>query len=232
MENAYCLYGTAPVIKKMKVGATVNVGVMTLENAAGGLLPCTTTSAVGSYGVSLDTGTYTTTQGDTEGVVSLDIRPHNVIRARMSGGATEGTDLTTLSNTAAESAGTTITDADTGSADMDSGSVWRLVKGDGAGNQTDESRIITTHNSATDFVVTVPFLQDIAAADEFLFCPWSIGTDGNGNVQTSTAFTEADATIASGTGTVAAVVEIIPRGAGNSYVDFLNGDHALNFAVT
>lgn len=229
MENAYCIYGGGALVRKYKTGAAIAKGVMTLENAGGGLLPCTTTSAIGSYGLSLDAGTYSTTQGDVEGTVSVDIKPHNVIRAKISGGATEGTSMTVLSNTAAETAGTTVTDADVGTADMDSGTVWRLV----ADNQpSDESRIITTHNSATDFVVTVPFLQDIAAADEFLFAPYSIGTDGNGNVQTTTAFTEADGSIASGTGTVAVVVDLLTRGKDNSYVEFLNADHALNYAVT
>ena len=227
MKNAYCLYGGAPRIKKLKLGATIAKGVLSLQNAAGGLLPCTTTSAISSFGIALDGGTYSTTQGDPEGVASFDIRPHVVIRARISGSATEGTDMTKLSNTSAESAGTTITDADTGSADMDSGTVWRLVNG----GQSSESRIITTHNGSTDFVVTVPFLQDIASGDEFLFAPYSIGKDGSGNVQTSTAFTEADGSIASGTGQVSSVVEVLTYEEGNSFVDFVTGDHALNFAV-
>jgi len=229
MENASCLYAGGPVIKKLKIGASIARGVMTLENTAGGLLPCTTTSAVGSYGVTLDAGTYSTVQGDTEGVVSVDIRPHNVIRARISGGATEGTDLTTLSNTSQSTGGTVVSDADVGSADMDSGTVWRLVAD---GQTSDEERIITTHSGGTSFTVTVPFLQDLEVGDEFLFSPYSIGSDGNGNVQTTAAFTEANGAIASGTGVVAAVVEVITRGPGNSYVDFVNGDHALNFAVS
>ena len=258
MKNAYCLYGGAPRIKKLKLGATIAKGVLSLQNAAGGLLPCTTTSAISSFGIALDGGTYSTTQGDPEGVASFDISPHVVIRARISGGATEGTDMTKLSNTSAESAGTTITDADTGSADMDSGTVWRLVNG----GQSSESRIITTHNGSTDFVVTVPFLQDIASGDEFLFAPYSIGVDAAvaigtinatpqlvdgfdtlliqsprgvdaaGNVQTTAAFTEANGAIASGTGQVANVIELLTFEEGNSFVDFLTGDHALNYALT
>jgi hypothetical protein len=228
MKNAYNLCGAAAVLKKLKIGASIAQGVLTLENAAGGLLPCTTTSAAGSYGLALDTGTYSTTQGDDEGTVTCNIQPHEVIRARISGGAAEGTDMTTLVNTSQSTGGTVVSDADVGSADMDSGTVWRKVKG----GQSDESRIITTHTGSASFTVTVPFLQSIEVGDEFLWSPYSIGNDGSGNVQTSTAFTEANGAIASGTGQVANVIEVLTYEENNSSVDFLTGDHALNYTVT
>lgn len=228
MKLGYHLSGGAPLLRRLKIGASfANAGIVTINGAAG-VIPSTTTDFADSMGLALDTGTYSTTQGDAEGLVTVDIRPDAAIRALMSGGATEGTALTTLVNTAASTAGTTVTDADVGSADMVSGTVW-CTKGANVG----QSRPIATHNSATDFVVTVPFKNDIAVGDEFLFCPYNeVGlTDGAGNVQTSTLFTQADASIASGTGGLATVVALELNGASDSYVLMRLGDHVFDIST-
>lgn len=227
MQTRFHLYGGAPLMRRTKIGASfANAGIVTINGAAG-VIPSTTTDFADSMGLALDTGTYSTTQGDAEGFVTVDIRPDAIIGALMSGGATEGTGLVVLSNTAAETAGTTITDADTGSNDMVSGTVWCI-----SGANVGQSRPIATHNAATSFVVTVPFPNDIAAGDEFLFCPYNEAglTDGAGNVQTTTLFTQADASIASGTGGLATVVELNLNGRYDSYVLFRLGDHIYDIS--
>ena len=128
-------------------GATTSLGV----------IPCTTTSFANAQGFAMDVGTYSTTQGAAEGLVTLDVRPDLVIRALMTAGATEGTALTVLQTTSASAGGTTVTDADVGSADMDGGTVWCI-----SGNNVGHSRGITAHTGSTSIVVTVPFPRAIA----------------------------------------------------------------------
>ena len=227
MQESGHLCGGAGLHKKFKIGASiVSAGIPVIDGTAG-VIPCTTTDAADTPGLGLDTATYSTTQatvlaaGD-EAFVTVSIRPDLIIKALMSGGATEGTALTTLSNTSASAGGTTITDADVGTATPVTGTVWCVT-----GNNRGQSRIITTFNSAQDIVVTVPFTRTIAVGDTFHQCPWAKEPGaGAGNVQTTTLFTQADATIVAGTGLVAAVVDLELKGSTDSYVLFITPDHA------
>jgi hypothetical protein len=220
-----------------KIDATVVEGepvIATVTGATGGYIAdATTTSLTNCAGLVIGASsfnphgggagslTYSTTQGDTEGLARVIINPDLVFRARMSGGATTGTALTTLSNTAASSGGTTITDADVGSAAMDDAVVW-CSKGANLG----QSRRVTTFNSATSFVVTVPFSRAIAVGDEFLFCPFlPVFTS---TIQLTSDFLEADASIAVATGANAKSIELVLNGATDSYVHFIARDHAYN----
>ncbi len=234
MLEAGHLCGGGSVIRNYKIGATfADPGIVAINGTAG-IIPCTTTDFADTPGLALNTATYSTAQGAThaEGLVRVSVRPDLIIKALMSGGATEGTVLTLLSNTSASTDGLTITDADVGSNDMDSGTVWCV-----SGANVGQSRLITTHTGSTSFAVTVAFLNDIAVGDEFLFCPWGMqgaggaGDDGVGNVQTSTLFTQADASIASGTGGVATVVDLELNGRTDSYVLFVLQDHIFGVAT-
>ena len=224
------LSGGAGIERAYKISASfANAGVPTRAGAtATGIRPVSTTSFADSVGLAIDTGTYSTTQGDAEGLVRVQVRPDLVIKALMAGAAAEGTAMILLSNTAAETAGTVVTDADVGTADMVSGTLWCI-----AGANVGQSRVITTHSASTSFTVTVPFLNDIAAADEFLFCPWSLqgdgvaDLDGVGNLQTSTLFTQANAAIASGTGGAAVIVDLELNRRTDSAVHFILQDHHL-----
>lgn len=232
MIEAGHLSGGAGIHRKYKVGASfASIGVIAIDGTAG-VVPCTTTDFGDTPGLGLDLATYSTTQGDAEGLVTVSVRPDIVIRALMAGGATEGTALTLLVNTSASTDGLTITDGDVGSADMDSGTVWCV-----GGANFGQSRLITTHTGGTSFAVTVPFLNDIAVGDEFLFCPFGLqgsgagGSDGVGNLQATTLFTQADASIASGTGGVVAIVDLELNGRTDSAVLFVLGDHIFNVAT-
>lgn len=216
---------------RLKIGATIaNRGTILVDSTAGEVGPCLTTDFADSYGISLGTATYTTSQSASmvEGVVDADANPFAVIQARMSGSSTTGTALTVLSNTSASSAGTTITDADVGTATFVQGLIYCL-----SGANAGLSRIVTTFNSATSAVVTVPFPRTIAVGDTFLWSPYSRMQPAAGNLQaTATDFIDADASIAAGTGGVVAVTEVIFGTAAASYVQFILGDHALSVANT
>lgn len=223
------LAGGGPLHYKYKLGASVvSAGIPIIDGTAG-VIPCTTTDAADAAGLGLDTGTYSTAQGAThaEGLVTVSRRPDLIIKALMAGGATEGTALTLLVNTAASTDGLTVTDADCGTADVTGGTLW-CTKGANVG----QSRTITTFNSATSLVVTVSFPQDIAVGDEFLFCPWQAAPSAAaGNVQATTLFTQANATIASGTGLVTAVTDLELNGRTDSAVLFILADHMFNTAT-
>jgi hypothetical protein len=234
MRVAGHLNGGASYISKFKIGASATFATQgtpaVFDPAATlGLILATATSAVDAAGLALDTGVYSTTQG-AEGTIDVDIRPDLVIEALVSGAAAEGTALTLLSNTSASSGGTTITDADTGSADMDGGTVWRYP-----GEQADASewRSITTHNSATDFVVTVPFSTAIAVGDQFLFVPYNktgngaAGEDGCAFMSFTTNIIQAQGAAAAGTGAEVVVVDLVLRGRRNTTVRFKLRDHVF-----
>lgn len=247
-------YGGADVQRRFPVAVTIaNAGIPSIVvTDAVGIRPATTTSFADTMGLITDTATYSTTQADLDDVgsdlsvgvtpptitgldmgrvVSVSVRPDLIVEALASGGATESTALTLLVNTSASSAGTTITDADVGTADMAGGLIW-CTKGANAGL----ARPIITLNSATSIVTTVPFPRTIAVNDEFLFVPWNAyGTgasamDGISHVQASTLFTQANAAIASGTGGRVKVVEVVCAGRSDTKVRFLFGDHQYGYA--
>jgi hypothetical protein len=232
MKLAYTLDGSAPILKKLKLGASVaTAGIPVIADASndyGECIPATTTSAADTYGVAIDTGTYTTTQSATmvEGVVTVIINPNAVWKALMSGGATSGTTLQVLESTVQSTAGTTITDSSVGSATMAGGTAWGV-----AGGNVGHSRIITTFNSGTSIVVTVPFPQDIETTDDYAQCPWS-RNGSNGNLQLTSTFEQANAAIVVGTGCEVAVVELDLNGLTDSYVLFKLTDHVLGGYIT
>ena len=235
MYHAGHLSGGASLLKKLKLGAAMaDPGIVMIAGVttAVGVIPCTTTSFANAYGLAQDEGTYSSTQGAAEGLCTVNVRPDAIIRARMSGGATEGTALTTLINTAASAGGTLITDADVGSNDFDGGIVW-CTKGNNVGH----SRSVTAHSAATSVTVTVPFPRAIAVGDEFIVIPYNwvgtgaAGADGPMAVQTSTLFTEADASIAAGTGGEVSVIDLELNGASDSYVLFKLRDHVHDSAA-
>ena len=174
------------------------------------------------HGGSAGSLTYSTTQGDAEGLVRVYINPDAIYEAPMSGGAAAGTALTTYTAAAANAGGTTFTDADAGTS-MDDGTCWGIAPN----NNIEQSRKITTHTIATGAItVTVPFLRAINAADAFLLCPYLPLTGTT--VQLGTLLTQADASIAVGTGGNARIVELVLNGTTNSFVRFIGRDHCFN----
>lgn len=232
MEVIGLLSGGAPVIKKYQVNATFgNAGVPALigaSNEAGLDLP-TTTAAADVVGITLDTATYTTTQGtgssSAERLVSVIINPDAIIRARMSGGSTEGTALTQYTVTTADSDGVqVITGDDWSSPETDEGVVWGY-----SGSNVGQIRKVTS-TATTYGQVTVPFDYNPAVGDVYLKAPyWPMQCV---TVQLTDAFYEADASIAVGTGANFAPIDlecndISNDGTTKSYVHMLARDHFL-----
>ena len=82
--------------------------------------------------------------------------------------------------------------------------------------------------------MTVAFPNDTAVGDNFLRCPYS--PMQTVTVQLTTNLTQADASIAVGTGAPFRVVELILNDVGGegrtrSYVEFVSNSHALDFAA-
>lgn len=241
---AYILSGAAPVMKKFQYGVTlVASGIpftIPASNTAGVVIG-TTTGATDLVGFSLDQGldrtglaqsTYTTTQGTGANsalrTVTLIINPDAVWRFTMCQGATENTALTLRTVTTASSGGTAITTAEswTGT-EYDEGYTW-CYSGANAG----DARKITS-TSATAGTVTIPFDYATVVGDTFIRVPWTPmqGT----TIQLTTLLTQADASIAVGTGAPFRPIELILRditdfGQTNSYVVAVSNSHALRLA--
>lgn len=231
MELAYTLSGAAPVMKKYQVAATnTTIGVPYLIPASNGagIVLATTTGAADMVGVNVDAaGTFVTGQqsdnSDTARLTTIIINPDAVWRLLMSGGATEGTALTLLPVTTASTTGLAVTTASEWSnPTYDEGTTWGF---DGA--NAGKARKITSVSS-TAGTVTVAFPYDTAVGDNFLRCPYN--PLQSTVIQLSTLLTQADASIAVGTGAAFKPIELILNdqswsGRTNSYVLALSGDH-------
>jgi len=243
MKVSGTLYGGAEVMRRYHIGATFsNPGIIAIDagNDPNGVIPSTATDFADCLGLALTSGTYSATpSAGSLGTVEVSIRPDNIINATMSGSSTEGTALTVMTNTAADtSTPDVITSTDAQSNSMIGGTIWRRQRhGNIAG--LSEWRIISAHSASATVTIPVDLEYGIAVNDQFLMCPWTMipgdgtdTTDGNGNVQASAAFYQADASIASGTGGLCAVYNLILRDSNNSEVEFVLTDHAHAFATT
>lgn len=232
MELAYTLHGNAPLLKKYQCNSSSTaVGqpwVIPGANNAGVVI-ATTTGAADMVGVNLDSATYVTAQ-QTDGTsaerqLTLIVNPDAVWKIKMSGGATENTALDLHTVTTANTAGTVITTGTAwDSATFDEGFVWGY-EGANAG----QARKITSVSS-TAGTVTVAFDQDTVVGDTFLRCPYS-PIQGI-TIQLTTLLTQADASIAVGTGAGFKTVELILNditnsGRTNSFVLAVPTDHVF-----
>lgn len=239
MNYAYSLNGGTPVVKVFKIGASIATVGMPIEATiadSAGVAKGDPTAWVDAVGVNLDTGTYSTTQGDAEGVVAVVVNFDAVWRARMNEGATAGTNLAILTNSSANTAGTTVTittgDAAPNSPELDEGTIACI-----SGANMGLTRKITS-TTATTAVVTVPFPRTIAAGDVFVITSASVGLETlSDNRQFTTNMTETRADIAVGTGATAVTVEIewdfssTLNARRNTYEYLMADDHVLNIAT-
>lgn len=235
-ELAYTLGGGAPIMKRYQIGVTNNnVGVPYTVPAAGtaGVVIGTTTGATDLVGFSVEApGTYLTAQqsdnSDPARYARLVINPDAVFRCLMSGGATENTALALQTVTTASSDGLTITTAaEWSSPTYDEGHAWGY---DGA-NAKIARKVTSVSSTAGTLTVALP--NDTVVGDNFLRCPYT--PMQTVTVQFTTNLTQADASIAVGTGAPFRVVELIlndssQEGRTNSFVLFASNSHALNLA--
>lgn len=230
MEFHSLLNNGAPIIKKYQVNASVlNVGVPLLVPGAGnaGLVLATTTGATSMVGINVDTATYVTAQqtdgSSAERTIGIIVNPDALFRLLMSGGATENTALSLQTETTGSTTGLLITTgAAWNSPTFDEGSAWGY---DGA--NAGQVRKITAVDG-TSGTLTVAFDRDIAIGDRFLrapYTPWQTNT-----IQLTTNLTQADVSIAVGTGGAFRTVELQCRdinddGARNSFVIAKSSSH-------
>ena len=204
MKVGWFLFGGAALPMKFKIGATFSsAGVPAVQawtSPDNGIRPMQGAVLATDYiGLTIDTGTYSETQGDTEGVITVVISPDVVLKARMCNSATSGTQLVTTTNSVAETAGTTVTittgDPAPNSPDLAQGTIACI-----SGANKGQSRKFIT-SAATTAAATSPFTNDIASGDVFLIVPWFVMSNGGSdNVQVTTDLTEARQDIAAGTG--------------------------------
>ncbi len=225
MEVSGYLRGGTPVLQKYQIAETfTNAGVIGTIDVSGeaGVNLVTTANAVDMVGVSHDAGTYSTTQGtgtsSAESVVTFDIRPDAIIRARMSGGATSGTSLSAQTETTGETDGLVVTTGATWSSPtfLD-GTVWGLT-----GNNVGQDRKITAVDGTTG-TVDVPFDNNILINDTYLRAPFH--PHSSVTVELVTDFTEVDASAAISGDAELACVYLLLNGVGDSYAFFTSKDH-------
>lgn len=208
---------------RFHIRATTIAGALLIRNAeatdAAEADNPTTTAAVAALGVALERSVYSTTQADfdgfpgyrqsgEEGTVGIIFDPFQVLKMRVASGATVGTLLNStapaniLTNTTADTTGLTVAAVEVGTADMDGGLICGRT-----GNNAGVVRRNTTHTDNVSDVVTVPFPRTIAVNDTFLRVPYSKSAQ-NVQLTDTPGFSEADGTIAYGTGIRLSVTDV------------------------
>ena len=234
MEVLGLLSGGAPVVKKMVVSASLATAGVAVTNGAitdPGILICTTTNCTDMIGVTIDTATYSTTQGDPVGEVSVVVNPDAIYRARLSGGATVGTALTSYDITTAVTTGLTMTTGDdfTSPISYDGGTMWWY-----SGNNAGQSYRHIDSEATTGITVEIPYAYTTVVGDEFMVTGVQMRGDTSvGQIQLTSDISEVNAAIAAGTGAEFITLDMELRdiaedGKNNSYVHMLSTDHSYS----
>lgn len=234
MQVVGLLSGGAPVVKKYQVAETVGIGEAVIRGTDEGVDVGTTTSLANMIGVCIDNGlalaaggtvSFTATPANEAEVATYGIivNPDAIIRLLMSGGATESTALTEHDITS--STATVMTTGDAHNCpDMDNGVVW-FTSGANVGSY----RKITA-TAATTETVGVAWSTTPSSGDLFIDAPYWPGNDGE--VQLSTLLTQADASIATGTGAELVPFDFELNGSTDSYLHTIPGDHVFAGTAT
>jgi hypothetical protein len=215
--------------------ATAGVPVVVAAANGAGLALATSTAITDGVGVTVDTATYSTTPAaGAEGVVSVIINPDAVFRIRLNDGATAGTQLDYITESAggSKTANTITTGNDApNSPEMDEGTIV-CVTGANAG----QSRKITS-TSATVATVTVGWYNNNASGDTFILVPFHPLDVAADNVNLTSNLAEARQDIAVGTGADLRVMDLVfdlaslEAARNNSYVFAVLDDHVLQTAT-
>lgn len=209
-------------------------GVPVLESATGesGVDLGTTTGMANAIGVSIDTATKQTAQqttGTAAELLSVTVNPDAVFWARLSGAAAAGTALPAYACTTASADGLSVitTEFDVNSPDLADGVVWGY-----SGANVGQYRKITA-TGANDATVEIPFDNDIAVGDKFLYAN-RFEADIAG-ITLCTELTEVSSQVAEATTGAMRVVQMDLRDKGNdgllkSWFLLLFADHAYSGA--
>lgn len=200
------------VIKRFRTGVNATAGTFLLGAGANnaGLQLSTTTSLADAVGLCNDTATYSTTQGSVLDDVAVTINPLGVYEARLSGGATDGTQLGIWTNSSASAGGTVVTittgEAAPNSPTMDEGFAYSVSRGHDQGSAL---RKITSV-AATTATVTDPYNTAIAVGEVFIYGPFFPGDIASSSViQLTTNLGEFDASAASSGDAEVRIIELV-----------------------
>jgi len=247
MKDVGQFYGGAPYLGDFKVQATLVAGTIALwvsgDNAT--LRVSTTSSLVDAMGMVVaaaqgQTLTYSAVQGATEGIATVIYDPFRIYEVRVVPSTTSGTafadaDGYLLTETTGEVAGTTISDTQVGGStnDADDGLVFGLTGANPYSQSHAGRRIITTQTANTSVVVTVPFANDIAIGDTFVYSQYAPGVV---DVTLTSDLLQADGSVAGAAGGDARVLKVrveIEKGgatvaAPQMFLQMVLLDHAFN----
>ena len=232
----------APYLGNFKIHETLTAATLALwtSGTTGTLSVSTTAGLADVMGLVVSapfggTLTYSTTQGDTEGVAKIIYNPFMIYKLRIVPSTTAGTAFANgdgyfLTEDSGDAAGLTITDGQVGGSSSDDidGEVFCI-----GGANVGQSRIITAQSANVNLVVTVPWSNDIAIGDTFVYSQYGPGVIA---VTTTSDLTEADGSVAGAAGGDARVirtyVETREGGATTSapylYLEMICLDHAFN----
>ena len=226
--------GSSAFTRRYQVAATqdtVGVPLLVPASSGSGLVAATTTGTAKAVGVTLDaSGTYVTAQqtasADTRRTCLMSLSPFAIYSLLMSGAAAEGTAMVLYT---ADGAGGTdgLTIAFTvsvASPQMDEGTCFCL-----SGANVGVSRKITSTSTVTA-TFTVAWPRDVLSGDTFLIAPYN-PLQGI-TLQLTTLLTQADTSIAVGTGAAFKTTELkfldaAHEGRSNSYVNAILANHVL-----
>lgn len=232
MEVHGHLYGGTPILKKLQIGESLAVGGTALIASAladaDGVMRASTTAAAESIGVAIDVNALTrltaqqTDNSNPAVYVTVNVRPDQIVSARMSGSSTAGTALAEFTNTAASTTGLLITAA-FGTA-YDDGYVIGATGANAGITRKIQGAVNTTGTPI------VAFPQDLAVGD--LFYASTVGPMEDNGVQLTSNIAEVDATGDNQSGTNFRVLNLrwfskAMGGALNSFVDMVFVDHLL-----
>ncbi len=217
------LSGGASVMIPYQIGATANVaGEAVFASATAGpglVVGATAGTEVANYvGMALDVGTPSTTQGSAESLVKTTVNPDAIIRARMAGSATSGSDVGLATVTTADSSGLTIVDSSLTLTSHIDGVFWGI-----SGANVGQVRICTSASSSTA-TFTQPFDNGVNVGDTFGFSTVQAPSIINEPLMTSD-FTEIDVTTTqdeSASGFIPLSLDL--NGVTDSYVLMVPGD--------
>lgn len=200
MKFAYDLTGAAPHLKRYQVNASLlTPGVPVLKGGSNskGIVACSTTAAVGVVGVTTDTATFVSAQqsdnSDPARTVGVIINPLGCYRAKLSGGATENTALTSVPVSTISSDGLTVTTGtDWTSPESDEG----VIFGYSGANAGIGRKITSSGATAATLLVALP--NDTRVGDGFFRVPYCASPYGYETqyVQLTTALTQLDTSVA------------------------------------
>ncbi len=158
--------GGAPVIQSYQIGAVTNVAGEALyasATAGAGLLTRITegTGLANYVGMATNVATPSTTQGSAESLARVIVNGDALIRSRMAGSATSGSDVGLLTITTADSSGLTLVDSALTITSHIDGYFWGI-----SGANVGQVRICTSAASSTA-TFTQPFDNGTVVGDTF-----------------------------------------------------------------